>query len=983
MNSIIDLFLKSIVLSKKNKYKLLFLINTGWLLVCFACIDTQNSTEVINLQGRWDFMIDTFDVGITEKWHTSDFIERVNLPGSMKENEKGNVPTLNTKWTGSIYDSSWFFNPRMEKYRKPGNLKFPFWLTPNLYYVGVAWYKKEIEIPEKWNNKRIVLHLERPHWETALWVDTMKIGMQNSLSTPHHYDLTNYLVPGNHVITIRVDNRIKEINVGPDSHSLTDHTQGNWNGIAGKMNLVAGPRTYINDIKLFPDIHSKSVKVVIEVGNLTGSMVSGKLKLYAEPISNSRSKKIKPLLIKLDFDANISKHELNYPMGDDIQLWDEFIPDLYQLTAILTDERRNKDIQKVEFGMREFKTNKTQFEINGRTVFLRGTVDCAAFPLKGYPPTDIASWERIFSICRNYGLNHVRFHSWCPPEAAFIAADRIGIYLQPEAASWANHGTSIGDNKPIDKYIYDETERIINAYGNHPSFCMMAYGNEPAGQNQVAYLGKYVKYWKKKDNRRVYTGASIGGSWPLVPESEFIVRSEARGLPWGKRPESMFDYKPKIEKYKVPYVAHEMGQYCVFPNFKEIEKYTGVYKAKNFELFEEDLNDHYMGDQAKDLLLASGKLQVLCYKSEIEASLRTPGNAGFQLLSLNDFPGQGTALVGVLDVFWDEKEYISADEFKQFCNHTVPLARIPKFVYTNNETFIADIEIAHFGDQPLKNITPEWTISNKNGDQLVKNTFKPTDIQIGNAIQLGKIVFPLSGIEHATKLNLEVKVDKYSNNWNFWVFPAKLPDVNTSGIHFFTELNEEAEKILENGGKVFLFAAGKVEYGKEVVQYFRPVFWNTSWFQMRPPHTTGILCDNMHPALEFFPTEYHSNLQWWEILHRQQVMIIDSFPPAFKPIIQPIDTWFLNRRLALLFEAKVGNGMIMVCSADLQSDLNERPVARQLLYSLKRYMVSEKFNPKYKVELSVIKSIFEEQSKGKLDFYTKDSPDELRPKIKK
>jgi len=959
------------------------ILNGIFLLIAlfFIACNQLTGKKTISLSGEWQFQTDPGDVGIVEKWCSQKLQKTIHLPGSMIENGKGEDPTIETKWTGSIYDSSWYFSPQMEKYRQPGNIKFPFWLTPNKYYVGPAWYRKEMVIPQSWDNQRIVLYLERPHWETTVWVDSLKIGMQNSLSTPHQYDLTKLITPGTHTISIRVDNRIKDINVGPDSHSLTDHTQGNWNGIVGDIKIEAGSPVFFDDVKLYPDINSKSIRVVMQIKKCGEKPVSGEIKLSAESFNTASKHKVKPLTATLNIDNNKILIELIYPMGEDVQLWDEFDPALYKLTAVLTDESGNTDIETIQFGMREFNTNGIRFEINGRPTFLRGTVECCAFPLTGYPPTDVASWDRVFRICRAYGLNHIRFHSWCPPEAAFIAADKAGFYLHVEGPSWANHGTSLGDGKPIDQYIYDETERIVDAYGNHPSFCMMAYGNEPAGINQVKYLGEFVNYWKAKDNRRVYTSASIGMSWSLVPESEFIVRSGPRGLPWDERPQSMFDYRQKIQQETVPYVAHEMGQYCVFPNFKEVGKYTGVYRAKNFELFQEDLNDHHMGDQAEDFLMASGKLQALCYKSEIEAALRTPGFAGVQLLSLNDFPGQGTALVGVLDAFWDEKGYITSNEFNRFCSYTVPLARIQKFVYTNDETLKADIEVFHFGKQPLHNVTPKWAIIDEQGSLVKQGIFDTKNILIGNCISLGSICVPLAGITRATKLNLEVMIDDFANDWDFWVYPAASPQLNTDNIYFCSELDERAEQALKNGGKVFLHASGKVENGKDVVQYFKPVFWNTSWFQMRPPHTLGILCNPQHPALENFPTEYHSNLQWWEILDRQQVMCLDNFLPEFRPLVQPIDTWFLNRRLGLIFEARVGNGKLIVSSADLQTKLNERPVARQLLFSLIDYMKSDQFDPQYTVDLSIIKEVFEKKDRVGIHFYTKETTDDLKPKF--
>ncbi len=936
----------------------------------------------ISLEGVWHFKMDPDDEGVNEHWFNRQLHETVQLPGSMKENEKGFELTLQTQWTGSIYDSSWFFTPRLEKYRQPDNLKFPFWLTPDKHYVGPAWYQKEIEIPQSWTNKQIFLHLERPHWETTVWINSVQIGMQNSLSAPHVYNLSESISPGEHQLIIRIDNRIKEINPGPDSHSITDHTQGNWNGIVGKMYLEAQSPVHFEDVQLYPDVASKSVDISFEIGNDSRTPCSGKIQISAASFNSGTSHKVEPFIVPFEIKENDSILKINYPMGEDVQLWDEFYPALYKMNVQLMMSDQIQDQKTIQFGMRDFRANGTRFEVNGHPVFLRGTVDCCVYPQTGYPPTDVESWDRVFRICKEHGLNHIRFHSWCPPKAAFIAADKAGFYLQPEGPSWANHGTAIGYGEPIDQYLYEETEKILREYGNHPSFCMMAYGNEPAGRNQVEYLSEYVNHWKSIDNRRVYTSASIGRSWPLVPESEFIVRSEPRGLPWDKRPQSEFDYGHVIEKYDVPYVAHEMGQYCVFPNFNEIPKYTGVYQAVNFEMFREDLTDHHMGDQADAFLMASGKLQALCYKSELEATLRTPGFAGTQLLALNDFSGQGTALVGVLDAFWDEKGYISAEEFNQFFGKTVPLARLPKFVFTNQDTFTAEIEVAHFDQVELKEVIPHWKITSGEGVLIAEGKFDQTYIPIGNCFKIGLIEESLSSISKSTKCQLKVMVGHYVNEWEFWVYPEKLPKLSDDEILVCHSFNHEAEEVLKSGGKVLLLAAGNVQNGKDVVQYFRPVFWNTSWFKMRPPHTLGILCDPDHPVFSEFPTEYHSNLQWWEILHKQQVMNLKNFPSEFRPLIQPIDTWFLNRRLGMLFEANVDGGKLMVCSADLATNPGERIAARQLFYSIKKYMLSDRFNPGYDISSETIRELFEVKQREKIDFYTRADTDDLKPKVK-
>jgi hypothetical protein len=592
----------------------------------------------------------------------------------------------------------------------------------------------------------------------------------------------------------------------------------------------------------------------------------------------------------------------------------------------------------------------------------------------------VESWRRIYGIAKAHGLNHFRFHSWCPPEAAFIAADESGFYLQPEGPTWPNHGTSLGDGKFIDRYVYDETNRMEKAYGNYASYCMLSAGNEPAGRNQAKYLAEFVRYWQARDNRRLYTGASVAMSWPLYPESDYMIKSGPRGLNWKNgAAETKTDFHAVIEPFKVPYITHEMGQWCVFPDFKEIKKYTGVTRARNFELFQEDLKDHGMADQAEDFLMASGKLQALCYKEEIEKSLRTKNGAGFQLLGLQDFPGQGTALVGVLDAFWDEKGYITAKQWKRFCNSTVPLSRIEKFTYNDKESFTAGIEVYHFGKADLKDAVVAWTIRDRNGKVFSKGKFAPLTIKTGGNTSVGEISVQLTAITRASKLNLEVAIENtpFMNDWNFWVYPS-LPTEQKTDIYYTTTLDDKAAEVLGKGGKVFLNAAGKVVKGKEIVMQFTPVFWNTSWFKMNPPHVTGFMAQSKHPLFDYFPTEYYSELQWQQIVNGAQVMHLEDFPQGFKPIVQPIDTWFMNRKLGLIIEAKAGNGKLVVSSANISD--TSGVAAKQLFYSIRKYMESNLFDPKDTVPLALIRDIFQTPSKEVWKSFTNATPDELKPK---
>lgn len=942
------------------KTKTLFTLLLAFLF--FSC-QKPKSHQKIDLSGEWNFAIDSLDHGIAEKWFDQTLSDHITLPGSMTSNGKGNDITLKTPWTGQIVDSSYFKNPEYAKYRQPGNIKIPFWLQPLKYYKGAAWYQKEVSIPENWSRKHIRLFLERCHWESRLWVDDQEAGMQNSLGTPHQYDISALLTPGKHRLTLCIDNRVKDIDPGINSHSISDHTQTNWNGVVGQLYLEAQPKIFIRNIQVFPDIHQKLINTKIRVENTFGENATINLLLKADGNTSPESQ-----TSKFELSSGENVLNVNYPMGHDVRLWNEFHPNVYQLTAVLSDPTSGEnDTCRTTFGMREIKVEGKHILVNGQQTFMRGTLECAIFPKTGYPPTDVDAWLRIFKICRAHGLNHMRFHSWCPPEAAFEAADQTGFYLHVECSSWANQSTTLGDGKPFDKYLYDESKRMDEAYGNHPSFCMMAYGNEPGGHNYSALLTDFVNFWKNRDNRRIYTS---GAGWPNLPVNDYLSDSNPRIQHWGeglasiinaKAPSTDFDWSDYTSKFTQPVVSHEIGQWCVYPDFKEIPKYDGVLRAQNFEIFQETLKEHGMEQLADSFLLASGKLQALCYKADIEAALRTKNFGGFQLLDLHDFPGQGTALVGVLNAFWGEKGYISPEEYRRFCNSTVPLARLKKLVFTNNEQFEASAEVAHFGEKSIAGCTPSWKVTDKSGKIIQSGELAKTDIPIGNGIQLGKISFSLASVSRPEKLTLEIGVDSLSNSWDFWVYPAKKETIpGTEKILVAQKLDTQTTAFLEQGGSVLLtLKKGTLspEMGGTIPVGFSSIFWNTAWTNGQAPHTLGILCNPNHPALAEFPTEYHSNWQWWDAMSHSGAVDLTNLPKDLKPIVRVIDDWFTNRPLALIFEAKVGKGKLLVSGIDLTTDLNKRTEAQQLLFSLKKYMAGPKFSPETEIQPDNIRAL--------------------------
>ena len=896
---------------------------------------TSFAQKPINLSGTWDFQIDcNGNYNASQKYD-----DTIKLPGSMLTNGKGDLPSIDTKWTGSLYDSSYYYNPYMEKYRHTGSIKFPFFLTPEHYYVGYAWYRQNTEIPREWKRNRVVLYLERPHIETTVFVNGKEVGHQISLSVPHEYDITDYVKFGkNNSIAIKIYNGIENVGVGQDSHSVTDQTQGNWNGIVGKIQLRS--QQSIFTVKTFPDLTTGNVKVLVN-----------------------------------DKEYNIKI--------DNPQPWSEFTPNLYTRSIIYRG-----DTIPVTFGFRNIEVKGRDIMLNGRPIYVRGTVENCNFPLTGYPPTDVESWKKIIQKCKDYGINTMRFHSYCPPEAAFIAADSLGFYLQPEGPSWPNHGVKLNYGQHIDQYLAEETKKICDYYGNHPSFVMMAAGNEPAG-DWVTWCNKWVNTMKEYDNRHIYCGASVGGGWAWDNLSEFHVKGGARGLDWDHNaPECNDDYLSQIEfprNYRgkepnnSPIIAHEQGQWCAFPDFKERSLYTGPYKAKNFDIFEDLLKKNGMASQAEKFLYASGKLQVTAYKYEIERNLRTKDYSGFLLLGLNDYSGQGTALVGPLNVFWKEKGYVDSKQWKEFCGKIVPLAKFPKFVFQNTDTLNIPIEVYNASEGEIKDADIVYSIVDKDmhSDIIAKYN---TTVKYGKNNEIKPVTLQLCEIKTPSKLTLKVSVNGNTNEWDFWVYPAKEEMPKTKDIYITDTLDSKAIKILNKGGKVLITAGGKIRYGNDVKQTYLPVFWNTSWFKMRPPHTTGAYIMSNHPIFKDFATDSWQNINWWELINRAQVMNLQEFPEDYQPIYQPIDTWHVSRKLGMIIEANVLKGKLLMTTFDINSNLNKRIVARQLRKSILEYMSGDSFKPEMTLDIKVIHDLFEKEA-TKVNMFTKDSPDELKPKI--
>jgi hypothetical protein len=907
----------------------------------------EGGRQRIDLKGQWQFALDTSNTGITAEWFKKDLPDKIMLPGTTDINKKG---FLNK-------DSTTMHLSRVYRYEGP------------------AWYRRKVTIPKSFFSKHIRLVLERSK-TSKIWIDDVLVGGSSILQAPQEFDLSKYLSPGDHVITIQIDNTLKLTPYG-NVHIYSEDAQTNWNGIIGEFFLEASAKTYINNLQVYPDIQQKKINVQLGIENHK-ALRNVDIIVAVEKTLNGKTVHLKAQTYELPSKALL---DLTYELGNDSELWDEYHQPLYKVTVAIAGRNMN-DVASSSFGMRKFAIKGTQFTINDRTIFLRGKHDAAVFPLTGHPPMDAEGWIKVFNIAKSYGINHYRFHSWSPPAAAFDAADEVGMYLQVELPFWGgldDDGTAMA--------LRAEGIAMLKNFANHPSFVLFSHGNEIWGGHER--VEQNILAFKAYDSRPLYTmGSNVNiGYFPLQKSSDFFVgtRTKSEGdtilthtrlthafadSKNGARlnslaPSADIKYDYPVAQMKVPIISHEIGQYQIYPDYKEIKKYTGVVEARNLEIFRDRLKHAGMLDQNLVFQKASGAWAALCYKAEMEAAIRTKGFGGFQLLDLQDFPGQGTALVGILDAFMDSKNVISREEWLKSCNDVVLLLEFPKFVYTSQESFNAKIQVANYSDKSLEK-GYEWSLTTEKGTLIKQGTVRPTLINSGGITSLEVIDVPLDGIKKAERVTARIALSdgSYTNTYSFWVFPNAAAKTELTGINVVTSLDDDVFRKLQKGAKVLLMPQTDAVKDNSVPGLFPPEFWNWGMFKSisesnkKPvsPGTLGLLTDPKHPIFSSFPTDAHTNWQWFSIIKASNALILDQTDATYRPIVQVIDNLERNHKMGMVFEFKIGKGKLLVCTSQLNK-IMDKPEARQFYNSLVDYMKSTKFKPVKEITKAQLKSL--------------------------
>lgn len=967
--------------------------------------------QTCDLAGIWRFEIDKEDRGFAEHWEKRRLTQTITLPGCLQAQGYGDAISKDTPWVQSLYDALWYQRGEYA-YAQENGTKVPFLSQPPRHYTGKAWYQKTIFVPEKSDGFVGRLTLENTKWKTTLWIDGECKGSIVSLCAPHVYE-TGALSAGEHTVTLCIDNGW-QLPYRPDGHGVSDALGATWNGVAGAITLELFNRVWIERVWVNAQLPQAAIQVHLknETSHTQNCIVHVQDTVHTD-ISAAA-------VCVLTQGSQICELTLNYP--SDTPLWDEFDQGLHNLIVTLSSisnalqgemqssitqlPLQSKEMvsqfskvvlqtKEVTFGFRRAEVKDGHFVINGRNTYLRGTHFGGDYPLSGIPDCGSAYWDKIMETVKTWGMNFIRCHSYCPPEAAFEAADRAGVYLQIECDMW----NVFAPDAQMNNVLWEETKRILDAFGNHPSFLMLSPSNEPGG-DWLMPLTDWVSKCRAYDSRHLYT---IQSGWPYPMEPDKITGTDyvyfhrsgfgiqPGGTIRGTRGWNGGDYRESLKDISYPVICHELGQWCAYPDFDVIDKFTGYLQPGNFEIFRESARAHDVLGQNKEFVYNSGRQQVRMLKEDLEANLRTPYIYGFELLDLHDYLGQGTALVGILDPFWDSKGYVTPNEWRQFCDETVLLARIESYCIdrAKNATISIPIEVSHFGRAPLQSVRIHWQLEQQpvteytygeHGKTLTQTVFqspvlcgtlKQRDYALEKNQSAGCIYLNMEDIEpnrvYTLRVSMKVNGRIVENTWTLWIFdssklnPVSTPDESKaeSDTHedvFITSDCFHAETLLNEGKRVlFELPYEDTSYDCPPVR-FNPSFWNS---QMGPTWARGMgmIIQNAHPAFASFPTTADGGWQWQSLIENARGLRVEKLGcDCITNLVQPIDEWNRNNKMSLLFECQVGTARLMMTSINLEQDT---PQAAALKKSILSYMKSDAFEPQGQVSWKQLSSLFE------------------------
>ena len=964
-------------------------------------------------KGLWDGAY--MRILLNGKWHVvleDGTTGQMDLPGTLDENGIGHRDVGANQW----HPDAVLGNAAGE-IDKDAPIATRF--TRRHTYEGEARISRKITVPDYGTDRLFVLAERARALRLLVDGEACSVFRQGTLSTPYIFELTG-AAPGEHEFTFLSDNSYPGMPKAAICYSsaATDETQTNWNGILGECSMYTRPQNFIDSLRVYPRAVKKEEKnkaggyvldVCVELAPGAKKVYKdAKIILQSEALAAGELEDTQTLTEIISYsgeglaEAGTDKEEnpktmeiwfRDLPLRENVKLWDEDEGNLYEMAVTLDNGMPAEDKGgstaecRTRFGIRSFGDNGSgRLALNGRAIFLRGEANCAEYPETGHPPMTIPEWKEMLLKYRSYGINFVRFHSHCEPEAAFAAADELGMLLQPELSHW-DPKDAFGTEESY-RYYRAELVDLLKTYANHPSFVMLTLGNELQAQDEGRErMRELVRTAKRMDPTRLYANGSNAfyGEEGCDPESDFYTSQSCkdvviRGTFSGMRgylnenyPSADRTYDEAMaeirKEYQKPVFSFEVGQFEVLPDFEELESFHGISDPVNLKLIKKRVEERGLLPTWEKYVEATGELSRLAYREEIEAAMRTRELSGISLLGLQDFPGQGTALVGMMNSHLEPKPYDFArpERFREFFQECRILVKLPHYTYEAGERLIAEVEAANFGKRNIEGVFC-WTLAGKksvseNGNcepaeikskNTVIATGEDTEITIcrpGSYTEVGSLDIPLDFVEKNTALTLKVRIGDSISAYPIWVYRKTTP-VCPENVYETRAFDVKTREILQNGGRVYLSPdADKESLPNSIKTQFTTDFWSVGTFADQEGGM-GQLIDTEHPIFKEFPTDFHTDWQWWIMATKRAVIL----PHPMKTIITEMDSYAFLRPMAQMIEFRCLKGKVLLSTMELHKS-QQYPEVRALQASIYTYLSGENFEPAEEIteeELSML-----------------------------
>jgi beta-galactosidase len=937
-------------------------------------VSTHNKVDLrtaMSLNGEWQFVLDSNDAYRGDELSPGMLDSSIQVPGSWEEQGFGEPSQHEPLGT-------W------KKLRE---------------YVGAAWYAKEVTIPEQMEGKQFILVLAGARWKSQVWIDGRLVGEDDSLVCEHKFDITPFIQPGKpQLLVVKLDNRM-HLPLA-ESHIHSYHTATNWGGITGGAHIEVLPLSHIERTILTPNASARTIDLEISL-SLAEHTPDSAWQVEVE-VTTEDGGTIASASIPANGSGSQRSLSVKLTLGDQAQLWSDRHPKLYRASLHLKHQGVLKDSYSLRFGLRSIGTQGKDIVLNGSPIYLRGYVDCCIFPLTGYPVWDREHYRQQFRTVKDYGFNHVRLHGWTAPKPFWEAADEEGMLVQTELPHWSNWYNPRDSKVPeaVHDFFQRELERIIRTLNEHPSFILLSPGNELTSQQGHPALNELVQTAREIDPSRLYTDNTGFGELPAHDrEGDFYIPTLNWHTPYhiddAATPNTREDYEKVTVLSDKPLIAHEHGQFTMYVRPSEVSKYSGILRPNWLYTTLETLEAKQLTGRVDEFIEATGSLLVRSLKEAMERARRTAGLSGIQLLDIRDFPGQGHATTGILDVFWDSKGIIEPDAFRSFNDETVLVMRSSGRTFFAGEAHTVEIECSHFGSKSINEAALRWELTS-DGQTIRSGSFHDLHIPQGRLHFIGRI--QVDAEANATlaqalelRVTLEYQETRVLNQWEFWAFPRTQKLQNESriwsnvwslrpalsgadfrqqfGINWLSHKEEKGTELaitdqlsrfvlqyVLDGGSAWLMVKPGIMHD-EVESKFLPIFWNYLWFPLQSGTTMGMVIHD-HPLMSRFPHDGKSNWQWYHLVDKTPAIGLDSVPQV-KPIVEVIDNFNRAKKLAYAFEVRIGKGKLFVSSFRLHEKYDiKRPESAYLLQQTIQYLRSDQFNPDVRLSVGEILGLF-------------------------